>query len=108
MTKKENPFKFGSIVSGKFFYNREEELARIKHTLADGNNIALYAPRRFGKSSLVKKALKELANEGFVTVYLDFMSVYSRETFIKNYSKKIADNRTTSLENTVNRIITGN
>ena len=32
------------------------------------------------------------------------MSVYSRETFIKNYSKKIAENRTTSLENTVKKI----
>ena len=74
MKHKVNPFKFGSIVSGKYFYNREEELLRIKQTLAGGNNITLYAPRRYGKSSLVKKALKELKEEGFTTVYLDFMS----------------------------------
>jgi len=104
MKHKVNPFKFGSIVSGKYFYNREEELLRIKQTLAGGNNITLYAPRRYGKSSLVKKALKELKEEGFITVYLDFMSVYSRETFIKNYAKEIADSQTTSLENTVRKI----
>ena len=101
---KTNPFKFGSIVSGKFFYNREDELLRIKQTLAGGNNITLYAPRRYGKSSLVNKALKELANEGFVTVYLDFMSVYSRETFINTYAKVITKSQSASLENTVKKI----
>ncbi len=101
---KNNPFKFGSIVSGKYFYNREDELLRIKNTLAGGNNITLYAPRRYGKSSLVKKALKELENEGFVTVYLDFMSIYSRETFIVNYAKEIANSQKTSIEKTVQKI----
>jgi len=101
---KTNPFKFGSIVSGKFFYNREEELLRIKKTLAGGNNITLYAPRRYGKSSLIKKALKELEEAGFTTVYLDFMSVYSRETFIKNYAKVVANSQSASLESTVKKI----
>ncbi len=32
---KENPFKFGSIVYGDFFYNREKELSRIKQTLSE-------------------------------------------------------------------------
>ncbi len=99
-----NPFKFGTIVTGKYFYNREQELLRIKQTLADGNNITLYAPRRYGKSSLVKKVLKELKEEGFNTVYLDFMRVYSRETFIKNYAKVIADSQETTLEKTVQQI----
>lgn len=101
---KTNPFKFGSIVSGKFFYNREEELLRIKQTLVGGNNITLFAPRRYGKSSLVKKVLTKLEEEGFITIYLDFMSVYSRETFIKNYAKVIANNHGASLESTVKRI----
>lgn len=61
-----NPFKYGQIVEGEYFYDRKDELARIKSTLANGNNIALYAPRRYGKSSLVNKVLKELHNEGFV------------------------------------------
>ncbi len=101
---KTNPFKFGSIVSGEFFYNREEELLRIVQTLAGGNNITLYAPRRYGKSSLVKKALKELHNQGFNTIYLDFMSIYSRETFIINYANEIANSQNDHLENTVKKI----
>ena len=100
---KNNPFRFGSIVSGEHFYNRDEELLRLKQTLSGGNNITLYAPRRYGKSSLVKKVLDELSNEGYTTVYLDFMSVYSRETFIKNYAGAIAKRQGASLEKTVKK-----
>ena len=99
-----NPFRFGTIVSGDYFYDREEELIRLKQILSGGNNVALYAPRRYGKSSLVKKALAELQEEGYVTVYLDFMSVYSRETFIKNYAAVLADSEPGSLEKTVKKI----
>jgi len=99
-----NPFKFGSIVSGEYFYNREEELLRIKQTLSGGNNITLYAPRRYGKTSLVKKALNDLEKQGFITVYLDFMRVFSKETFIEKYSQAIAAKQSRSLEKAVKSI----
>jgi len=84
-----NPFKFGKIVYDKHFYNREKELRKIISTLSSGNNIALYAPRRYGKSSLIAKALNDLEKEGYVCVHFDFMSVYSQKSFIENYSRKI-------------------
>lgn len=84
-----NPFKFGKIVYDKHFYNREKELRKIISTLSSGNNIALYAPRRYGKSSLIAKVLNNLEKEGYVCVHFDFMSVYSQKTFIENYSRKI-------------------
>jgi AAA+ ATPase superfamily predicted ATPase len=99
-----NPFRYGQVVEGEYFYDREDELSRIKSTLSSGNNLVLYAPRRYGKSSLVKKVLKELQNEGFITVYLDFMSIYSRELFIKNYSKLIAENEQSTIEKTVKKL----
>ncbi|MBU0559620.1 MAG: ATP-binding protein [Bacteroidetes bacterium] len=99
-----NPFKYGQIVSGEYFYDREDELSRLKSTLIGGNNLVLYAPRRYGKSSLVNKVLTELKNEGFVTVYIDFMSIYSRELFIKNYSKAIAENEQNPIEKTAKKI----
>jgi len=99
-----NPFKYGKVVSGSFFYNRKKELERIKSTLSGGNNLVLYAPRRYGKSSLVKKALNELENEGYNTVYLDFMSIYSREVFIKNYSNAIVEKETSPIENIVKKL----
>lgn len=96
-----NPFKFGNIVYGEYFYNREEDLLRIKQVLQGGNNITLYAPRRYGKTSLVKKALAELDTEGFNTVYIDFMKVYSREKFIENYISAIVKKNSSSIDNII-------
>jgi len=91
-----NPFKFGKIVYDKHFYNRKKELRKIISTLSSGNNIALYAPRRYGKSSLIAKALHELEKEGYICVHFDFMSVYSQKTFIEQYSRKILNSQNKS------------
>ncbi len=99
-----NPFKFGNVVSGDYFYNREDDLLRIKQVLSSGNNITLYAPRRYGKTSLVKKALNELSSDGFITIYIDFMSIYSREKFIENYTSAIVKSQNSTLENIVTKI----
>ena len=99
-----NPFQYANIVEGEYFYDRKEELLRIVQTLEGGNNLVLYAPRRYGKSSLVKKALKVLEDKGFKIVFLDFMSIYSRETFITNYSKAVVEQEAFSLEKTVKKI----
>jgi len=84
-----NPFKYGSIVAGEYFFDRKEECSRIVKTLSGGNNIVLIAPRRYGKSSLVFKAINELENNGFTCIYYDFMPVYSKENFVETYAKAI-------------------
>ncbi len=104
MPKINSPFRFGSIVSGDYFYNREDALVRIKNTLVSGNNITLYAPRRYGKSSLVHKALGELEKQGYICVYVDMMAVYSRETFVQSYAKAIAKQHSHRLKDFVQTV----
>ncbi len=84
-----NPFSYGTIVKGPYFYDRHEECKRIVSTLSGGNNLVLFAPRRFGKTSLVFRAIEELEKLGYTCIYFDFMPVYSRESFIVSYSKAI-------------------
>lgn len=55
----ENPFKFGTLVDNQYFTDRIEELEQINRTLNSPNHLILISPRRFGKSSLVKKAVTE-------------------------------------------------
>ncbi|MDR0574497.1 MAG: ATP-binding protein [Tannerella sp.] len=85
-----NPFSYGTIVRGEQFYDRKEECARIVKTLSGGNNLALYAPRRFGKTSLVFRAIEELEAQGFICVYFDFMPVFSPESFVRLYTKVLS------------------
>ncbi|MDR2384597.1 MAG: ATP-binding protein [Tannerella sp.] len=85
-----NPFSYGAVVKGENFYDREEDCKRIVETLAGGNNIVLYAPRRFGKTSLVFRAIEQLEKQDFICVYFDFMPVFSPESFVRLYAKALA------------------
>ena len=55
-----NPFKFGTVVEEEYFTDRQEELQYICRVMDSENHLALISPRRFGKSSLVLKAAKQL------------------------------------------------
>ncbi len=84
-----NPFSYGTVVKEPYFFNRTEEVRRIVETLGGGNNLVLYAPRRYGKTSVVMKAMEALSAQGFVCIYFDFMTVYSRESFIEAFSRAV-------------------
>ncbi len=55
----ENPFKYGEVVSGENFCNREKELKEINRAIANGDSFWMYSPRRFGKSSLILMSLMD-------------------------------------------------
>ena len=54
-----NPFYFGNEVHNDEFCNRINELRELKNDIDNGLNVLLYAPRRFGKTSLLKKLQEE-------------------------------------------------
>lgn len=80
-----NPFKYGSIVRGEQFYDRVIETKKIIDTLVAGNNVVLFAPRRFGKTSLTFKVIELLEKKGYVCIYFDFLPVFSIQSFLKLY-----------------------
>ncbi len=98
-----NPFSYGTIVKEPYYFNRHEECKRIVSTLTGGNDLVLFAPRRYGKTSLVFRAIEELEKKGFTCVYFDFLPVYSRESFIESYSKAILKKQN-NLEKAVKKI----
>ena len=69
MRNMENPFKFGTIVEAEYFTDRVEEVAYIKQFVKSANHLVLISPRRFGKSSVVAKAMKEIKRK-HITVNL--------------------------------------
>ena len=85
-----NPFSYGTIVKAGDFYDRKEETKRLVDTLSGGNNVVLYAPRRFGKTSLVFRVIEELEKLGFICIYFDFMPVFSPESFVRLYTKALS------------------
>ena len=65
----ENPFKFGTIVEGNYFTDRVKEVAYISQFIQSANHLILISPRRFGKSSVVAKAVKQSGRE-YITLNL--------------------------------------
>lgn len=88
-----NPFSYGTVVKQPFFFDRIEEKEKIIKTLKGGNNLVLYAPRRYGKTSLVMQVIDALSSPKNVCIYFDFMTIYSKESFIQSFSKAILNHQ---------------
>ena len=82
-----NPFKFGKEVTGYQFYDREAITKELHRKLVDGSsNVVLFAPRRYGKTSLVIKVLEELSvQEGIKGMCFDMTRVTSLARFCETY-----------------------
>jgi AAA+ ATPase superfamily predicted ATPase len=86
-----NPFTYGDLVSDEQFTDRADELDQLKADLRNGQNVAVIAPRRYGKSSLVKAVLSDLLAEGILVVEVDLMTTPTKERFAAKLAKSIHD-----------------
>ena len=94
MTKqktKKNPFRYGIAVDDPYFVDREQELRDLDQWLTSGQSLVIYSSRRYGKTSLILKLLKQLSKRGYKTVYVDFFKVYSRSKFAELYYRSILE-----------------
>jgi uncharacterized protein len=82
-----NPFVYGEIVPAAAFVDREVELERLTGDLEAGQKVFLISPRRYGKSSLVRQALKGAARHGALTVEVTVSSYSSYVAFLEGYAR---------------------
>ena len=59
--------------------------------MQNGRNVALIAPRRYGKSSLVRRASQELARKGVLVAEVDLMKTPTKERFASHLARAIHD-----------------
>ena len=87
----ESPFQYGKLAAGSTFVNRVREKQELKSNLYSGINTMLISPRRWGKSSLVKEAMKELVEErpDVRVCFLDVFTVRSEEEFYQLFAKEV-------------------
>lgn len=88
---KQIPFKFGEIVTGQYFTNRDDEIEKLKNNLLSLQNTMIISPRRYGKSSLVVEATRQFSKEqkGYNICFLDLMYTYSAEEFYSKFATSI-------------------
>lgn len=84
-----NPFTLRVIPPDFPFCNRVGELKKL-HSHANNNaNIVLFSPRRYGKTSLIKRLQAHLVDQGFFTVYADFFMATSEGDIARRIAKSI-------------------
>lgn len=72
-----NPFSIRVIRPESPFCDRQEELKRLVSYAQSNTNVIVFSPRRYGKTSLVRRVQHELRHKGFATAYVDFQGIAS-------------------------------
>lgn len=88
---KEAPFIYGTTVSAHAFTNRDTELKKLSSNLLHGINTSIISPRRWGKSSLVEKAVADIQqkHKSIKVVGIDLFSVGSEEEFLELFAREV-------------------
>ena len=84
-----NLFVFGRTVSGDAFTDREEETKKLVSNFKYGVNTFIVSPRRWGKTSLVKKAKSIAESSQLRVVYVDVQRCRSREEFCERFASAV-------------------
>jgi hypothetical protein len=100
----ENPFIYGKVVKGKYFADREEEIDLLVKELSRGQNIILFSPRRYGKTSLIVNVLDKLRKKGLPAIYIDLYPATTREKLISIYAGGISSALTGALEKVIEEL----
>ncbi len=86
-----NPFYFGDLALDEAFTDREAELRSLTSDILNGQNVALIAPRRYGKSSLVRRAIQELTADGVLVAEVDLMKTPTKAKLASKLARAIHD-----------------
>lgn len=84
-----NPFYLQEIPVDAPFCDREKELKELRSYAEAKANVVLFSPRRFGKTSLVKRVQRRLADKGAVVIFADFFGVGSVEDVAARLAKAV-------------------
>lgn len=83
------PFTFGVAASGDNFTDREKETERLLLNFRHGVNTVLISPRRWGKTSLVRKVCRLAQSDKLKVVYLDIFSCRSDRDFYDAFADAV-------------------
>lgn len=100
----ENPFVFGKAVDGVYFTDRTEDAKRLSANLTHGINTVLISPRRWGKTSLVKKVMGEMDNREIIPVFIDVFQCKSEYEFYHAFATAVVRQTSSKLDEWVETV----
>lgn len=100
----EKAFVYGMSVEGENFTDRVKETKRLRMDMENGINVILVSPRRIGKSSLVRKVIKEMNNPKIQMVFMDIYDCRDEYSFYNRFASEILKQTATKAEQVIENI----
>lgn len=91
-------FTFGRPVKGEGFTDREKETERLVSNFRYGINTFIVSPRRWGKTSLVLKAMDIVRTDKLIPVFVDIYSCKNEDQFCEKISSAILSQTSKKLD----------
>jgi uncharacterized protein len=93
-----NPFRFGALALDEAFADREAEIAELADDIRNGQDVVIFAPRRYGKSSLLWAAARSLSAESALVAQVDLMTTPTKERLAAALAASIFEQIASPLE----------
>lgn len=94
-------FIFGKPAKGNLFTDREKETRRLVSNFKNGINTFIVSPRRWGKTSLVLRAMEEAHADKLKFVFVDVYKCKSSSEFCEKLASAIIAQTSTKIEEAV-------
>lgn len=92
------PFVFGVAVGDENFVGRSKEITMLSNNFKYGVNTILLAPRRMGKTSLVKRVAKQIHSDEIKVVHLDIFSCRNEYDFLNMFASAVLKQTSSHVE----------
>ena len=97
--KPRNPFLVAGYHSPEYFCDRERETRELISAIRNDRNVTLIAPRRMGKSGLIKNVFHQLGRQGeYRCAYVDVFGTQNLAEFVKVFASGVFSSFETSFD----------
>jgi hypothetical protein len=86
-----NPFRYGALALDDAFTDRDDELARLQADALNGQDVVIFAPRRYGKSSLIWRVSQELVKRRALVASVNLMTTPTITRLAEKLARTIHD-----------------
>ncbi len=92
-----NPFRYGALALDDAFTDREAEVSELLTDILNGQDVVVFAPRRYGKSSLVWRVSQQSIARDVLVAHVNLMTTPTTERLAEKLAETIHDDLASTL-----------
>jgi uncharacterized protein len=92
-----NPFRYGALALDDAFTNRDAEIAELLTDVSNGQDVVVFAPRRYGKSSLIWRVAEQAVARHILVAHVNLMTTPTLERLAEKLAETIHDDLASTL-----------